>query len=546
MNSTTACGDVCVDTNIDSMNCGSCGTTCGAEEACFDGICGLSCVDGNTTCDGVCVDTSLDAAHCGSCENRCEADEACSDGVCDLSCVEGSSNCDDICVDTNIDTVHCGRCDNTCGSDEACSDEACSDGVCDLSCAEGSTNCDGVCVDTSNDITHCGICGNACGSDETCSEGLCDLICAEGNSNCDGVCVDTSNDTAHCGSCGNACGSDEVCSDAVCEPSCGDGTLACDGICVEINTDLSNCGQSGNVCDAEQVCSDGICGCGVNEFVSDHQCQDCPIGAYNLAGDDPLGPDTTCDAVDRCEAIFGATCDRVQQAYVKASNTYRLDRFGYSIALSGDTLAVGAPEERSCATGVGGDQADNGCSAAGAVYIFIRDPLTNTWSQQAYIKASNAEAQDRFGSSIALSGETLAVGAGEGSCATGIGGDQADNGCSAAGAVYVFTWDPVGQTWTQQAYLKASNSEAGDFFGLSIALSGETLAVGAAEGSCATDIGGDQANNSCSGAGAVYVFTRSPIGQTWTQQAYIKASNTDTFDKFSRVALSGDLSLDEE
>ncbi|HWO17840.1 MAG TPA: hypothetical protein VNO30_03665, partial [Kofleriaceae bacterium] len=199
-----------------------------------------------------------------------------------------------------------------------------------------------------------------------------------------------------------------------------------------------------------------------------------------------------------------------QQAYVKASNTGGNDYFGYKVALSADgsTLAVGAYGEASAATDIGGDQADNSAGASGAVYVFTRS--STTWSQQAYVKASNTGGGDEFGTSVALSadGATLAVGAHyEDSSATGIGGNQADNSAGASGAVYVFTRS--GTTWSQQTYVKAPNTGGGDYFGTSVALSadGAPLAVGARyEDSSATGIGGDQANNSAGEAGAVYVY----------------------------------------
>ena len=127
---------------------------------------------------------------------------------------------------------------------------------------------------------------------------------------------------------------------------------------------------------------------------------------------------------------------------------------------------------------------------------------------------------------------------GESSNATGINGNQADASASQAGAVYVFTRS--GTTWSQQAYVKASNTRANANFGGSVALSGDTLAVGASgESSNASGINGDQADTSAAQAGAVYVFTRS--GTTWSQQAYVKASNTRASARFGfSVALSGD------
>ena len=121
---------------------------------------------------------------------------------------------------------------------------------------------------------------------------------------------------------------------------------------------------------------------------------------------------------------------------MKASNTVTRDYFGFSVSLSGDTLAVGAYIESSNATGVNGNQSDNSATRSGAVYIFTRSGTT--WSQQAYLKASNTGAGDYFGHSVSLSGDTLAVGAkSEASSATGINGDQKDNGAGSSGAVYV-------------------------------------------------------------------------------------------------------------
>ena len=232
-----------------------------------------------------------------------------------------------------------------------------------------------------------------------------------------------------------------------------------------------------------------------------------------------------------------------QQAYIKASNTGASDQFGVSLSLSGDgnTLAVGANAEASNATGINGDQSDNSASFSGATYVYVRSGTS--WSQQAYIKASNAEASDSFGRSLSLSvaGNTLAVGAsGEDSNATGINGDQSDNSAGTSGAAYVFVRS--GTSWSQQAYVKASNTEASDRFGLAVSLSadGSALAVGASgEDSNAAGINGDQSDNSASGSGAAYVFVRS--GAMWSQQAYAKASNTGGDDQFgAAVGLSAD------
>jgi len=233
----------------------------------------------------------------------------------------------------------------------------------------------------------------------------------------------------------------------------------------------------------------------------------------------------------------------VQQAYLKASNAQAGDGFGFAVAVSGDgnTVAVSANFEDSAAIGINGDQGSNAAENSGAVYLFTRTGAA--WSQQTYIKASNTEADDRFGYSLSLSdaGSTLAVGAtNEDSVAAGMNGNQADNSAALAGAVYVFT--RAGSNWSQQAYIKASNTQAGDLFGFCLALNGDasTLAVcGYDEDSSAERIDGDQTSNGSGGSGAAYVFVRA--GNTWTQQAYVKASNTVLQAAFgSAIALSGD------
>jgi hypothetical protein len=226
-----------------------------------------------------------------------------------------------------------------------------------------------------------------------------------------------------------------------------------------------------------------------------------------------------------------------QQAYLKASNTGANDEFGHAVSIAGNTLVVGATGEDSNASIVNGNQADNSASQSGATYVFTRSGAT--WSQQAYLKASNSTAGDFFGSSLSISADTLAVGAiGESSNATGVNGDQGTNSSHQSGATYVFTRNGV--TWSQQAYLKASNTDADDNFGFSMSVSGDTLLVGAlGEDSNAVGVNGVQTNNSYDNSGAAYVFIRNGI--TWSQKAYLKASNTDALDRFGwAVSLSGD------
>ena len=232
-----------------------------------------------------------------------------------------------------------------------------------------------------------------------------------------------------------------------------------------------------------------------------------------------------------------------QTAYVKAPNTDANDQFGECLALSKDgrTLAVGATQEDSAATGVDGAQADNSSEDSGAVYIFTRSGVA--WAFDSYIKASNTGAGDLFGCGLALSadGSVLVVGAsGEDSRSTGINGRQIDESAPNSGAAYIFT--RAGNTWAQQAYLKSTNSKAGDRFGQSISLSADAnrLVVTAPfDNGAVRGINPDQNDDAVAQVGGAYLFVRD--NNTWTQEVYIKSSNGDVADRFgTRSAISAD------
>jgi hypothetical protein len=135
-----------------------------------------------------------------------------------------------------------------------------------------------------------------------------------------------------------------------------------------------------------------------------------------------------------------------QQAYIKASNagvpspgeTFGINQnFGWSVAIAGNTMVIGAPFENSSATGVNGNQTNNSAADSGAACVFVRDG-TN-WNQQAYLKASNTGANDFFGFRVAVSGNTVVVAALlEDSIATGVNGNQTNNSATDSGAAYVF------------------------------------------------------------------------------------------------------------
>jgi len=177
------------------------------------------------------------------------------------------------------------------------------------------------------------------------------------------------------------------------------------------------------------------------------------------------------------------------------------DQFGSSVAVSGDTVVVGAPAD------------DDGGFTSGAVYVFVRSGTI--WTEQAKLTASDAAAGDGFGSSVAVSGDTVVVGA----------SDDDDAGES-SGSAYLFVRS--GTIWTQQPKLTASDAAAGDQFGNSVAVSGDTVVIGAR---------GDE--DAGVRSGSVYLFVRS--GTIWTQQPKLTASDAAAEDQFGwSVAVSGD------
>lgn len=228
-----------------------------------------------------------------------------------------------------------------------------------------------------------------------------------------------------------------------------------------------------------------------------------------------------------------------RQAHLVPAHPVSGERFGAAVSVFGDLLVVGAPDESGASTGVDGDPADQRASASASGAAFVFNRRGAGWDQQAYLKASNTGRGDSLGASVAASRELVAVGApGEASSATGIDGDQSSDGAPGSGAAYAF--GRAGGAWSQVAYLKASNTDRGDAFGTAVAMQGSFLAVGApGEASAATGIDGDQTDNSQPRAGAVYLFEWADIG--WFQAGYVKAGNPHLpFDAFgSSVALAG-------
>jgi hypothetical protein len=194
-----------------------------------------------------------------------------------------------------------------------------------------------------------------------------------------------------------------------------------------------------------------------------------------------------------------------QQAELTALDGAVNDRFGASVAISGDTIAVGAPGRN-----------DGGGSEEGAVYVFTQS-ASGGWQPVAVLTPSDT-GNDVLGQSVAIDGDTIVAGA------------------PGAGALYVFT-EPTSGGWqnaTQTAVLTQSDGSINDSFGQTVAISGDTIIAGAA----GHNVGGNP------NQGAVYVFTR-PGSGGWanaTQSAELTASDGAAQDELgSSVAISGNI-----
>jgi hypothetical protein len=212
--------------------------------------------------------------------------------------------------------------------------------------------------------------------------------------------------------------------------------------------------------------------------------------------------------------------------YLKASNTQSIDQFGASVAVYNSVIVVGAPLEDGSGAGINAP-VNEGASGAGAAYLFVRNGAT--WNPGGYVKPLNPGPDDYFGFSLAMAGDTIVVGGYlEDGGGTGVNPSPAD-GRSDSGAAWVFQWN--GTAWIQEAYLKASNPGINDWFGYSVAAMEGMVIVGAPQ----EDGGGTGVNPldlpGGSDSGAAYVFSRSSAG-AWSQQAYLKASNTGAGDQF--------------
>jgi FG-GAP repeat/Putative Ig domain len=235
-------------------------------------------------------------------------------------------------------------------------------------------------------------------------------------------------------------------------------------------------------------------------------------GSVDISGDTAIVGAYLDDSVTNVNQgavyVFTRSADVwTQQDKLKADDGGANDFFGFSVAIDGDTAIIGAHLNDSSANG-----------NQGAAYVFKR--ADETWTQTQKLTASDAAVGDLFGFSVALDAETAVIGA----------GGKVEGGNVGAGAAYVFTLS--GETWREQQKLLPDISAAGNFFGASVAISGDTALIGA----WGDDIG-ENADQ-----GSAVVFVRS--GETWTKQKKLTAADGSADDKFGlSVAISGDTAV---
>jgi hypothetical protein len=119
-------------------------------------------------CAGQCVDTSNSNVHCGACGRACSGGQVCMQGMCALTCGNGESICSQSCVNTRVDRGHCGGCGRACASSEDCVA-----GACVARCPAGQSSCSGSCANLQTDARNCGACGAVCAANQRCMTGSC-------------------------------------------------------------------------------------------------------------------------------------------------------------------------------------------------------------------------------------------------------------------------------------------------------------------------------------------------------------------------------------
>ena len=418
---------------------------------------------------------------------------------------------------------------------------------------DGVLDCIDLCPDDPGKVDP-GVCG--CGAPDVDSDG-------DGVLDCDDLCPDDPDKTEP-GVCG--CGKEDVDSD-------GDGVLNCEDVCRGYD-DTLDCNGNGvpDGCDIEGIpfeteqklnASDGAAGDNFGMSVSIH-------GGTIVVGArvaDVLGENSGSAYVYRSDAV---TSGWVEEQTLTASDGAAGDAFGGNVSIHGDTIVVGA----------GGDDDLGGSSGSAYVYRYHpENAVGERWVEEQKLNASDGGPVDHFGSSVSIDGDVLVVGAswddGEAhdsgsvyvyrydeeapvgerwveeqkltsnsvgarmGVSVSIHGDVIVAGAPSASAgadygfAYVYRYDPanpVGERWTFEHRLAASDRAADDRFGISVSIHDDTIVVGAT--------GDDDLGD---GSGSAYVYRYAAASEDWVEESKLTASEGAADDKFGYVSIQDDM-----
>ncbi len=197
-----------------------------------------------------------------------------------------------------------------------------------------------------------------------------------------------------------------------------------------------------------------------------------------------------------------AQCWEETQKIIASDGTSQ-DYFGYSVAIDGDVMVVGAIHD------------DDSIDYAGSAYVYRFEPIGSVWVEEAKLLTSDASWGDSFGCAVSIDGDVIVIGA------YGDGDNDAYTG-----SAYVFRYEPIESVWVEEAKLLASDGASEDYFGRTISIDGDMIVVG----------------SPYSAEGAVYVYRYEPVGSVWVEEAKLLASDVTAGDRFGySVSIDGDV-----
>ena len=182
-----------------------------------------------------------------------------------------------------------------------------------------------------------------------------------------------------------------------------------------------------------------------------------------------------------------------------ASDAEDGDQFGRAVAMTNNVLVI-----------------SSNFNPDGSVYVYRFDTSQGAWLQETQLSGSDTESGDGYGASVAVAGDIIVVGA-----------PLDDDNGGASGSAYVYRFE--GGEWIEEQKLTASDATTNDWFGISVSIDGESIAVGAFQ---RYPLG--------TRPGAAYVYTYDPKASIWIEETELTASDGAEGDEFGRsISISG-------